>query len=95
MSGDRLELDREAKKTGKIEFKVDKNGNLKYIIEYNGEQHYIFNKFMHLTQEGFETHKLRDKLKEDYCKKNNIPLYIIRYDEDLKISLDKIIKPDN
>ena len=74
---------------------LDKNGNLKYIIEYNGEQHYIFNKFMHLTQEGFETHKLRDKIKEDYCEKNNIPLYIIRYDEDLKISLDKIIKPDN
>ena len=30
-------------------------------------------------------------MKIEYCKKNNIKLYIIRYDDDLELSLEKII----
>ena len=37
-----------------------------------------------LTEEDFEKSKLRDNLKLDYCSKNNIPLFIIKYNEDIK-----------
>lgn len=35
--------------------------------------------------------QLRDKMKKDYCEKNNIPLYIIRYDEPIDLRLKEII----
>lgn len=61
------------------------------LLEYNGIQHYEFVKHMHQNQEGFEIYKFKDKLKQDYCIKNNIPLYIIRYDEDLESNLCKML----
>ena len=69
---------------------LDENDNLKYLIEYNGEQHYKYIDFMHKTQENFELSKTKDQLKIDYCDKNNIPLCIIRYDEDVNIKLNKL-----
>ena len=36
-----------------------------------------------MTEEEFLISQHRDKLKQDYCEKNNIPLYIIKYDEDI------------
>ena len=40
---------------------------------------------------GFEVYKQRDFLKKEYCNKNNIPLHIIKYDEDINESLTKIL----
>ncbi len=55
-------------------------------IEYNGIQHYkaldIFG-----GKKAFVGVKLRDKIKMEYCKNNNIPLLIIKYDEDIKTKL--------
>ncbi len=57
-------------------------------IEYQGKQHYEPIKYF-----GGENYlkeiKLRDKIKREYCLDNNIKLLIIRYDDDIKIMLDK------
>ena len=65
---------------------LDENGNLLYLIEFNGKQHYYYNKKFYESLEDFHQYQYRDKLKQEYCVKNNIPLYIIRYDEDIDIS---------
>ena len=69
---------------------LDKNKNLICLIEFNGKQHYKFNAFFHKTAEKFEASKIRDQLKIDYCFKNNIPLHIIRYDDEVKYKLGEI-----
>lgn len=71
---------------------LDKFNTLLCLIEYNGLQHYKFNKFMHRDMEGFELSKVRDQLKEEYCEKNNIKLYIIRYNEDIDKNFSSILE---
>lgn len=59
---------------------------LQGLIEYQGIQHFIPNiSFGKLQRE--ET----DKLKSDFCIKNNIPLFYINYDEDTYEKLNEII----
>ena len=70
---------------------LDENNNLKYLIEYNGLQHYEYVRFMHLTENNYKIALYRDQLKQDYCIKNNIPLYVIRYDEDINLKLGEFI----
>ena len=81
---------------------INKNGNrLKFdfgiycedkliaLIEYQGEQHYKApskNPFFGKLQRE-ET----DQIKKDYCYKHNIPLYEIRYDEDILLRVNNII----
>ena len=52
----------------------DDDGNIDFLIEFQGEQH---------TQpsNGFFSDELvkHDKMKKEYCKKNNIPLLCIYY----------------
>ena len=56
----------------------DLKSNLLGLIEYHGEQHYKIVKHF-----GGETKLIntirRDKIKQEYCAKNNIPLLIIPY----------------
>ena len=56
-------------------------------IEYNGLQHY-----KPITwfggEEGFIKQQKRDIIKMEYCKNNNIPLIIIKYNEPIVIKLD-------
>jgi len=47
------------------------------LIEYDGEQHYIFSGYY--TEENFYKIKIFDKIKDNYCKKNNINLLRISY----------------
>lgn len=63
----------------KFDFAIfDKNNNLIYLIEYDGIQH--FEPVEHFGgEENFEITKLRDNIKNEYCKKNNIPLLRIPY----------------
>lgn len=70
---------------------IDDNDNLLYLIEFNGIQHYKYNDFMHKCIENFQDSQIRDQLKIDYCLDNNIPLYIIRYDENIEDSIESII----
>lgn len=54
---------------------LDNQNKIKYLIEYDGSQH--FNKKN--NWEPLETIQKRDKLKNQWCKKNNIPLIRIPY----------------
>ena len=68
----------------------DNNHKLSHLIEYNGSQHYI--KTEDKWGEQFEQRKIHDQLKLDYCKKNNIKLIIIKYDQKYTIE-DLSYKP--
>lgn len=62
-------------------------------IEYQGEQHYKsdFYKRWNLGEDEFKATLLRDEIKRNYCKENNIKLYEIRYTENIEIQLKKIL----
>ena len=57
-------------------------------IEFNGRQHYDFPNFFVRTEKAFKLQQLRDKIKMEYCYVNNIPLIIIKYDE----NIEKVLK---
>lgn len=65
----------------------DKHNNLICLIEYNGKQHYDTTSSFY-TEEG----AFRDKLKLEYCDKNNIKLIIFTYDSNIYQILDKLIE---
>ena len=56
-------------------------GDLLCVIEYDGEQHYHYIEHWHKTEEGFKQQQLRDSIKTDFCKINNIKLIRIPYTE--------------
>lgn len=63
----------------------DKQNN-KHLIEYQGLQHYIDRgKF------GKQQREVTDSMKREYCAAHNIPLYEIRYDEDIPTRINEII----
>lgn len=70
---------------------MDKNRDVRFLIEFNGKQHYDYYPKFHKSENDFEESLIRDGMKIEYCEKNNIKLYIIRYDDDLELSLEKII----
>jgi len=55
------------------------------IIEYDGLQHFQPVRFNGMTTEksldSFKTGQKHDKMKNDFCKSNNIPLLRIKYTE--------------
>lgn len=65
--------------------------SIKCFIEYNGKQHYQVTGGWN-NEEQFQITKYRDLQKEEWCKKLNIPLYMIRYDEDILKALEGIVK---
>lgn len=67
------------------------DGNIKCFIEYNGKQHYQATGGWN-TEEQFKITQNRDNQKKVWCEKLNIPLYIIKYDEDIEKVLEGIIK---
>ena len=58
---------------------------LNTCIEFNGIQHYEYSHYFHRTYDKFEEQQLRDKIKTEYCKNNNIRLIKISY-----LDFDKI-----
>jgi len=59
-------------------FLVEEN-NRRYVVEFHGAQHYKFTKHWHREITHFKGSVLRDKIKYDFCKENNIPLLVIPY----------------
>lgn len=58
-------------------------------IEFDGELH--FHVYKHFGgEEALKVRQLRDKIKNDYCEKNNINLLRIRYDENICEKLNTI-----
>lgn len=63
---------------------------LNTCIEYDGEQHYnIIEKWG--GKRGLSERKMKDKMKDNYCIKNNIKMIRIRYDEDIIKKLYNLI----
>lgn len=69
----------------------DNNSNLLGFIEYNGKQHYEITGGWN-TEEQFQITQNRDNQKREWCKKLNIPLYEIKYNENIEQQLKQIIK---
>lgn len=59
-------------------------------IEFNGEQHYKSFDYMG-GKEDFKLRKIRDKIKKDFCKNNNIQLLIIKYNEDIQHKINETL----
>lgn len=71
----------------KFDFAIfDKNNKLQMLIEYDGPQH-TDETNLYYSKEIVEN----DKAKDDYCFKNNIPLYRISYKDDIKTKLEQIL----
>ena len=55
------------------------NEEYKIAFEYHGIQHYKYPNYWHKTEDQFLKAHQRDKMKELYCKENNITLLVIPY----------------
>ena len=76
----------------KFDFVVfDENKRITCLIEFNGIQHYEKN-FFHKNDYDFNKSVYRDKLKLDYCISKKIPLYIIKYNDDITYSVNRLLK---
>lgn len=60
-------------------------------IEYDGEQHF-FVKNIWGGEKEFKLIKKRDKIKNEYCKNNNIHFLRIKYNEEIKPKINNYIK---
>lgn len=70
----------------RIDFAIlDNHNNPTLFIEYNGKQHYDI-------QDAWYSSKmqLHDKIKIEYAKNKNIPLIIIKYDDNLEFVMSRI-----
>ena len=62
---------------------------LNTCIEYDGEQHFMIKEYWGGEKE-FTKIQERDKIKNEYCMKNNIHLLRIKYDDNILDELNKI-----
>ena len=70
---------------------ADDNGDIDFLIEYQGVQHYEpKSKFGGIA--GLRKQQYYDMLKREYCKKHNIPLVLIPYYDEGRITYDYIMK---
>lgn len=69
----------------RFDFALFRNDRLIGLIEYQGEQHYN-------PSNGFynETIIEHDKMKKEYCQKNNIPLIEIKYKRNYNLKLEDL-----
>lgn len=59
-------------------------------IEFDGRQHFESVDF-YGGENGFNKTQLRDRIKDNYCKNNDIILYRIRYDENIEEKMNTIL----
>lgn len=71
----------------KFDFAIFKKEQLFCLIEYQGIQHYQDTKYF-----GKYEREITDQLKKDYCNSHNILLYEIKYNEDIYLSLERILE---
>lgn len=83
-----------------FDFAILNNETLTVLIEFDGRQHFESVSFFG-GEEGFKSTMQRDKIKNDYCKKNNIPLLRIPYwefnniEDILKTTLSHLLNKSN
>lgn len=75
----------------RFDFAVFNSQGLSHLIEYDGWQHY-YNAGAKWDKDGkFETRQEHDKIKNEYCKKNNIPLIRITSKDYSNIKISDLI----
>ena len=79
----------DTKKLARFDFYV----NNSYLIEFDGRQHFIQSNGIYDNEEKFKRTQEHDKIKNDYCKKHNIPLIRIPFTEIDKLNID-MLKPE-
>lgn len=74
----------------KFDFAIFNGETLLYLIEYDGSQHFKYfydeNNGSWNNKENYLKTRKRDRLKNEYCFKNNIPLIRIPYNKEYKLS---------
>jgi hypothetical protein len=65
---------------------IDELDKVRLLIEFHGIQHFVPVEF-YGGEEAMKQTQKRDKIKMDYCEKNNIPLVEITYKHNLEIEL--------
>lgn len=64
---------------------IDENNELIMLVELHGQQHYApftyCNESKEIKLKNYNDRKRKDLIKENYCKENNIPLLIIKYNK--------------
>ena len=74
----------------RFDFGIYQNGKLIALLEFDGAQHYEYVPYFHKTISGFKRAQERDRLKNKYCLKHNIPLIRIPYWDLNILTLNKI-----
>ena len=74
-----------------FDFAIFEDKKLIALIEYQGDIHYHTTGGWN-TQDRLEENQKRDKIKQEYCKKRNIPLLIIPYWDYEEIDIEYIKK---
>lgn len=75
-----------------FDFAIFKNNKLYCLIEYDGKQHYEYSGYGWDNEENFKQTQYRDKQKNEWCEKLNIPLYRIKYNDNIIEVLEGIAK---
>ena len=73
----------------RFDFAIFKENTLQCLIEYDGEQHYL-KKTDLIFSDTLENRQYKDNQKNNYCLKNNIPLYRIPYWNKNNISIETL-----
>lgn len=63
----------------------------KILIEFDGEQHFIAIDFWG-GQKGLDERMVKDRIKDEWAKKNNYKLFRIKFDSNINIEMKKILK---
>ena len=69
---------------------LNDDGSINCLVEFNGEQHYYPDRYV--SKFGKKQREETDELKREYCRKNNLKLFEIRFDDDIPAKVDDIIE---
>lgn len=80
-------------KGGKLrfDFGIYQEDVLLCLIEYDGRQHFTYDKNWNQTAEEFNQLQVHDKIKDEYCKEHNIPLYRLNSDSNLEFFITNLV----
>ena len=77
----------DSKSLARFDFWIDN----KYLLEYDGDLHYVSKDCGWNNKQLLETTKQHDKFKNEWCKRNNIPLIRIPYTIYNKLTIQDIM----
>ena len=77
----------------RFDFAIFENNILKYLIEFDGKQHFSYqnSESSWNNKENYEKTIMRDIIKNNYCKKNKIPLIRIPWTHLKEIKIEDLI----